>query len=91
MPLLFFFFMSNSFTEIEEKYSYFRILMGKEGSINTSVLRLFEKHGLDTSKLTEKQITYHMVERVVIDMRSKNSEIFKYEQIEIILNQVKER
>lgn len=56
-----------------------------------SILGLFKKHGLDVKRRYDKQITYVMAEKVIIDFRNKNLKSFNFEQMEKCQNKVKER
>ena len=66
-------------------------MLGEDGNDPNSILGLFKKHGLDADKLYDKQITYIMTEKVVIDFRNKNLHTFKFEQLEKVEAKVKAR
>jgi len=71
MPFLFLFHLATRFKSIESYHKEFNKLMGTDGSDPDSILGLFKRHGLDTNRLTARQITYDMAEKVVIDFKNK--------------------
>mmetsp|Transcript_6282 Transcript_6282/g.5631 ORF Transcript_6282/g.5631 Transcript_6282/m.5631 type:complete len:115 (-) Transcript_6282:121-465(-) len=55
------------------------------------MLGLMEKHGFDRDKLKEKQITYRMVEEMVMHVRSLFPMSFGFDQFETVMTQVRKK
>ena len=91
LPFMFLFLLSKKFNDIEERRNKFIAMLGEDQSHSMNLIKLFEKHGLDPQDLYKKKITYQMVEKVVVDVRSQFSKSFKFDQIDLILKKVKDR
>jgi hypothetical protein len=89
MPFLFLFTLTKQFIEIEKKYKNYSRFLGNVEATKDSILGLYQKHGL--KDIYEKEITYNMTEKVIVDFRRKNLNYLKFEQVEATLSKVKER
>jgi glycine cleavage system regulatory protein len=88
---MFLFNLSKRFLEIEERNKRFWKFWGDDSKVQNSLIKLFQKHGMDVDKLKMTQITYEMTEKVVIDVRNQFPEAFSYEQIQIVMEKIKEK
>jgi hypothetical protein len=91
LPFMFLFNLSKRFLEIEERNKRFWKFWGDDSKVQNSLIKLFQKHGMDVDKLKMTQITYEMTEKVVIDVRNQFPEAFSYEQIQIVMEKIKEK
>ncbi|CAI2384596.1 unnamed protein product [Moneuplotes crassus] len=92
MPFLFIFHLAQRFKDIDTYiYEYNKILGDPYDTDPDSILGIFKKHGFDTSRMYHKQITYVMVENVIIDFRNKHLSCFNFEQLEKCQEKVKAR
>ncbi|CDW83446.1 UNKNOWN [Stylonychia lemnae] len=88
LPYLMIFFLSSQFQAIKDRKKMFEQVLG-EGQYKTGIYRSFMKYGLQHNELDKPLITYRLVEKVVVEMRTIYQSSFGFDQIELILRQVR--
>ena len=68
MPVLQIFFISKLFAAIEKRKKYFKEILDEHSK--SGMYQCFMRAGLDTKNLFSKNISYRMVEKVVMDIRA---------------------
>lgn len=67
MPYLQLFFLGKLFSAVEKRQKYFKELLDTQSK--SGIYQSFLRAGLHTKNLYEKNITYRMVEKVIMDIR----------------------
>eukprot|EP00347_Sterkiella_histriomuscorum_P000835 403374334 len=90
LPYLMTFFLFSQFQAIKDRRKMFEQVLG-EGAYKVGLFRSFQKYGLKNNQLEDQVITYRMVEKVVVEMRTIYQSSFGFDQIELVLRQVRNR
>eukprot|EP00347_Sterkiella_histriomuscorum_P020611 403337148 len=75
MPYLQLFFFGKLFAAVEKREKYFKELLDDQAK--NGIYQCFLRSGLQAKNLYEKNITYRMVEKVVMDMRGVHLALIK--------------
>lgn len=60
--------MSKLFTAIDKRRAYFKDMLDEKSM--AGIYQCFIRAGMDENKLSERNITYRMVEKVLFDLKS---------------------
>jgi len=86
------FFLQTQLEAINERIKFLDELIGEKKGVHNKkgLYQAFQKYGVDHSRPRDKQISFRMVEKVVVEQRTLYKGDLGFDQIELILRQVRQ-